>query len=417
MGLLAMPAKVLLINAYSAGNLGDRAIVEAMVRGFYSRGCSLCIVSDDPGDAGAYSAAVIQEPLGVWGRVGRPVPRAIAESARIAEQQLRIQAYTRRMRAADVVVSVGGGYLYDDGSIGAKRNLARRLHYLTLAARSGRPCVLFSQSVGPFAGPASRRLTGAVVRRMSAVAVREEISLEECRQMGAESAHLCDDVVFAEGWSRTSGRGEAIARRLWTAEGAPLAVTVLDWKFGGDKDWQGRQERYLAAVAAVLRSQARRTGRRVAVVSQVVAHDGDRDDAVGRQLVQRVGASLATEVSLAELSTDDIVDFYRHCELLIASRMHSAIFALIAGTPTIALAYLPKSTGIMQRLGQGSLVLPMAELQMGDLEVAVAGVLADRRTAHLKVVAAVERARASAQACFDLSLAVIGNDASRGRCK
>jgi colanic acid/amylovoran biosynthesis protein len=41
---------------------------------------------------------------------------------------------------------------------------------------------------------------------------------------------------------------------------------------------------------------------------------------------------------------------YRSLDLLVATRMHSAIFALSSGVPTLAIGYLHKSLGIMEML-------------------------------------------------------------------
>jgi colanic acid/amylovoran biosynthesis protein len=47
--------------------------------------------------------------------------------------------------------------------------------------------------------------------------------------------------------------------------------------------------------------------------------------------------------------------------------MHSNIFALSLGVPTLAISYQPKTDGIMAQLGLGAFVLPITGLSPGHL--------------------------------------------------
>jgi colanic acid/amylovoran biosynthesis protein len=59
----------------------------------------------------------------------------------------------------------------------------------------------------------------------------------------------------------------------------------------------------------------------------------------------------ATVIELGkDLTTEELMEKYGSMNVFIASRMHSAIFALNAGVPTIALAYQPKTTGTFKLL-------------------------------------------------------------------
>ena len=52
---------------------------------------------------------------------------------------------------------------------------------------------------------------------------------------------------------------------------------------------------------------------------------------------------------------------WSRCDMFIGTRMHSNIFALAGGVPTIAISYLHKTTGIMEDLGLSDWVIAIEE--------------------------------------------------------
>jgi colanic acid/amylovoran biosynthesis protein len=364
-----MPARrhgapsVLIVNAYSARNLGDGAIVQTMCRAFSERGARVCVMSDDPGDADRYGVPVHPSLLPVWKPRLRGIPGAAAEAALATRQTIRRPP--RLLDDFDVMVSAGGGYLYDDGSAGSRRNLLRRLHTLRTAQRSGRPVIAFSQSVGPFASQTLGALTGRVLRRCAAVFVREQISLAECSALGIRHAQLADDIVFA-----ASGRADDpdVAALLSQFRVAPIGATVIDWRFGGDERWERKQTAYVEALRGSLSEAARRFDRPVAIISQVDAHTGDSDTRLAKGLAARLSWECdARFLDVTDLSYEQLIGFYARLHVLVASRMHSGIFALAGGTPVVAVAYLPKTAGIMARAGFERFVTPIDQANADDL--------------------------------------------------
>jgi polysaccharide pyruvyl transferase WcaK-like protein len=58
---------------------------------------------------------------------------------------------------------------------------------------------------------------------------------------------------------------------------------------------------------------------------------------------------------------------YGQMDLFIASRLHSGIFAIGAGTPTLFLGYLTKTQGITTRLGLSNYFLDINEISQSKL--------------------------------------------------
>ena len=61
-----------------------------------------------------------------------------------------------------------------------------------------------------------------------------------------------------------------------------------------------------------------------------------------------------------DLSAQEQCILYGHAQIVIATRLHAAIFALIGGAPCVAISYSHKTEGIMQMLGLRRYVIDIA---------------------------------------------------------
>jgi colanic acid/amylovoran biosynthesis protein len=382
---------LLIVNAYSARNRGDGMIVSQMVRLFRERGCAVKVMSDDPEDGSRYGVERLEPLVPIWPSPTRhPSKRATlgsllrdAVSPRHAEDFLW----------ADVCVSAGGGYLYDDGGRTSRLNTARRLIPLRAARRRGRPVVLFSQSIGPFASSFWRSMVARELGRADLVLVREELSEQVCREMGVATG-LCDDIAFALEPGEPPDALEGAGRET-------IGVTVMNALPGVD---QAGHRRYVdSLVAGLARGHA---GRRVAVISQVSAHAGDDDVGVGREVTSRLGDAgvETTFVDLGHVSDEDLSAFYGGLKLVVASRLHSGILALCAGTPIIGLSYLPKTDGVLARLGLERWVLQARDLDGDRLAAVLADALGREGELREHVGGRLPAVRESARRAIDLTL-------------
>jgi colanic acid/amylovoran biosynthesis protein len=384
---------VLIVNAYSARNRGDGMIVSQMVRLFRERGCEVKVMSDDPRDGDRYAVERVEPLAPIWPRAGGG-PSKLEIIARMARDLVR-PGQAQAFRWADVCVSAGGGYLYDDGSRTARLNTLRRLLPLRAARRLGVPVVLFSQSIGPFRSKLWRAIVARELRHCRPVIVREGLSLGVARAMGV-TPELCDDVAFALEPGQPPSGAPDVPR-------GTIGVTAMSSLPGIDG---GGHRRYLDELGAGLIEGG--AGHPVAVISQVSAHAGDDDVAVGRELCGRLTqAGLnARFVDLGDASDEEVSAFYGRLELVVASRLHSGILALCAGTPIVALSYLPKTDGVLARLGMDRWVLPAAGLRADRLASKLSEALAESGALREQIQARLPSLRGNAVRAVDLTLEV-----------
>lgn len=268
------------------------------------------------------------------------------------------------LRRADLVVASPGGYLKE-----TNRSIFTNLLHLWMAHRFGRPVFLAPQSIGPFRSLVVRELARRVLRRARTVCVRERISLKcAIEELGLPPwrVHRFPDMGFYE-----SDRDLESARDILLAhglgQGEPfVAVTVIDWDFPFSRTPSKSRARYLRELSRAISEIRRIFGWRSVLIRQISSGAGIQGDlGLIHEVVRRTGEnSLALPLAYEPRITRGII---RLAQAMIGSRMHSNIFALTQGTPVIAIAYLPKTHGIMADVGLSKFVVDIEKLSTGQI--------------------------------------------------
>jgi colanic acid/amylovoran biosynthesis protein len=371
-GRYAGPAmNILLLNAHSPQNAGDLAILQeslACLHTAYPDAAITVAINDDDRQglpAGATYVASLSRWLmrvdraGEW-RWRKPLALPYAAWLLLAALVHRLagwrvlprDAERRRLMCAyydaDIVTVIGGGHLYARHGL----NIAFGWLWLglALALLLGKPLVLLPQSFGPLPGRLQRSLLRWLLERSAFVAAREYRSLHFLARIGLRRrALVLPDMAF--GMPAAAGcAANLLVEQTLNGTGHPLiGLTLLDW--GAQNPGFRNQRSYEEAIMALIGHLQRRYGATIVLFAQSYGPIVAQDD---RHIARRIAAATqAAQVRLvdAKLSPEALKAAYSRLDLLVATRMHSAIFALSAGVPALAIGYLHKSAGIMEMLG------------------------------------------------------------------
>lgn len=385
--------KILILNAHSAQNAGDLAIlresIACMRRAF--PGAELTITMNDelsdllPVDAvfvGSFTRWMMRvDARGEWRWRKSLVPlyavllilssllyrlTGLQLLPRLPERRDLLRAYY----AADVVAVIGGGHLYARHAA----NIAFVWLWLgiALAVLMGKPLIFLPQSFGPLPGAIQQGMLRWLLSRSALVVAREYRSLRLLAEIGLRHRVLVlPDLAF--------GDDVAAAELLPVPEVAALAadrrpligLTLMDWQ--GQNPQFRNQRSYEAAVLALIRHVGERYGARVVLFAQCTGPTAAHDDRlIARRLLAEARSQGLDNVDFvdAALSPEQLKAAYQRLNLLVATRMHSAIFALSRNVPALAIGYLYKSVGIMEMLGLERHALDIATI---DAETLCAG--------------------------------------------
>jgi colanic acid/amylovoran biosynthesis protein len=292
--------------------------------------------------------------LGVYLAAPRPA-RAFLRRRLRGELAGEVQAAA----TSDLVVTMGGGYMYARAGLAGYQNLLFVLLPLAIAEREGVPLACAPQSYGPFATGLQRRLVRLVLERAILVLAREEISVE----------HLTEAGLAPERIVRAADAGFSFRSEETSTLRADLGVDRSDLLIGMtarawmDPEAQTAYERALAATIDHLQESGRA---RVVLIPQVTTNDLTDDD---RIVQRRIAGFCRTEPFQVETLRDhyELKAMYGELDMLVGTRFHSVIFALTAGVPCVGIAYEHKTRGIMRELGLEQWVIDIESVTADDL--------------------------------------------------
>ena len=425
--------RVLLINVFSTLNKGDAAIAMsqiAMLRGLWP-GVEITVQSWNPASDAprldapvvgpffemvsekhpewsrkrqmAYTLSVLARTLtsAKWFRLTKRAPRlALSDEAKTA-----LDAYAQ----ADLVVSVGGNFLY---AYAGKNSFSflKHCHQIVMAQTMGKPVVLLAQSLGPVDSPKLRRLMRRVVNRSRRVLVREELSLSFLRELGTQSAHiaLTPDSAFLL-LPAPPEDGERALASLGFGPGAPrVGMTVRGWEYPNHGDSDVRSQAYHENIAKTIDWMIETWGARVILLPQCITPDAD-----DRDCMRKVYALVRNKEQAVSVEDDWTPGLLKaicgRLDLFVGTRMHSNIFATAMHTPTLAISYQPKTDGIMKMLGMERWRILIEDVTFERLQSLLTDLWAERKAVRQSL--AVRVAEMQLRALNDLQSLLISLNA------
>jgi colanic acid/amylovoran biosynthesis protein len=268
-------------------------------------------------------------------------------------------------REATVACAPGGTMLVDN------YNFVPRLADWMLPVILRRPLVLFTQTLGAFDRRLPRVLAGFVLRRATLVLVRGEDSARRARALGVrpDRVRVAPDPAFA------------LAAFASPRERRGAAISVRDLPFFAGANTQSSYE---AAIARLCVHLVERHDFNVVFVStcQGATQYWTDDSRVADRIVAALPDATQARVVVDHgyHRPERLRDRYGEFELVVATRLHAAILALDAGTPTVAIAYEHKTNEVFERLGMPELVVSIDTVDartLTDLADLVLGMYAE----------------------------------------
>jgi polysaccharide pyruvyl transferase CsaB len=337
--------KVLISGHYGGINLGDDAILCALVetlRSIDSEGLFLTVLSHGP--------VVTEKQTGIV---------SLRQPAFSLSMIKDLYHLTTAIRMVDCLVIGGGGLLQDEFNI---KTISRYLLQALIGKLFRKKVILYALGVGPLNHVYSKNLIKLVSNNVDAVSVRDDESKNILEKLGARGvavvpdpalrAPKCDSIRTAQicelekiNSTRTPKIGVCLrgiyhAGSRKTGSIKPLSVEQKDSIVES-----------LQRIAAELRG-----------VLVFFCFDNAMDLAVTGEIAE--ACRCETHVVTATYDPREIAGILGSMDLVISMPLHPAILASRSYVPVVAIAYNPKVTNFMRRIGLDYYVVPVEALDL-----------------------------------------------------
>ena len=272
----------------------------------------------------AYAVARRTRRLRVMGRVAR---WGADRAADVVFEVMSLIRARRWLKTADLLLASGGGQLDDvwGGAWGQPYALAR---WAWLAKRAGVPFAFLSVGFGGASSWLSRRFLRYAVDQAAYCSVRDVGSRALTAGLGVKrDLRVVPDLAFG----LQSGPP-------WTPKrpGYDLAISPMTYMRPGS--WPGADPavyQRLLALWSNLVSAAATQGYRIHLFVSA-----PEDMVALRDVWSRLG-EFARSVTTMNQAADpnELLEFYRSVDLVISSRLHGVLLAMVAGRPVVALSH------------------------------------------------------------------------------
>ncbi|WP_165998474.1 polysaccharide pyruvyl transferase family protein [Bacillus sp. Cs-700] len=364
--------KYLLTNAYSAKNRGDAGIVIAMINLLRERDPDADIYvmsSHSYENKEFYSHYNVKSVPAIWEvKSGQSlISRYLNGINLFVKAHLKPNDKSfKYYHKADLVISVGGGYLYSSrrGPLGL--GLLSSLYHIWLSCKFAKPVLAFPQSVGPLYSNIDKFVVKTVLKKVKKFFSREPYSTELLKDLGIENVSEVSDVGFTLAPKNINNNDKHFKSNHFPK----IGITVMDWRFSRPNSTDEDVETYLNKLALAFKEIKKEYPKaHLYIYPQVTVGAGDTDLDASLRLQSKILNQNATVVDLELLNPtpDELVAMYGDMDFFIGSRMHSTIFAIAGGTPTIALSYQPKTMGTFKIMGLEEYALDIEKFKTSEL--------------------------------------------------
>jgi colanic acid/amylovoran biosynthesis protein len=247
------------------------------------------------------------------------------------------------LREADVIISKGGSFICNQSGFINQIRFWRLMSTFWLCFHGRKEVSILGQSLGPVYGAASRKLMNKLLSKCSSVVIRENVCLNQYPYIKrGENFILGNDMAFnleapiVKEKSRFSGYVGLTIKRFSDA---------------------GVDRNYSETLRDTIEFLVNEKQLCVAIIPHVTIDD---DIEKGREIYDMLRETTMEKVDFItdDFTPEELLSIYGEMRLLIGTRLHSTIFALVASTPVINISYHgTKSRGVFERLRIDDLVI------------------------------------------------------------
>ena len=258
-----------------------------------------------------------------------------------------------RIEWADMVVSVGAERINDN----FWKAIAFSLYMLWIIQLYNKYLVLFPQTIGPFHFRLTRFLSKKTLNGCDVIFLRDERSKDNIRKLGVKAPiviNTCDVAILQPEISTDEARRILKEYGILNNNQPLIGVSAMKWSYIKAKG-ESRYEEYKRAIARMTDKLIEEKNVRVIFLSTNTPVHGCREDdiEVARDIVSIMRNKGKAKILTQLFTPAQMKSIMRVLEMCLVTRMHACIFSTSAFTPTFSINYQFKLHEYMKLVGLG----------------------------------------------------------------
>ena len=252
------------------------------------------------------------------------------------------------IKQSDLLIFGAGNFLIDITIDVFRGPIPLLALYVFLAKLYNKKIMLYGISAGPLRTEWGQDLSKWIVENSDIVTVRDEQSKKDILNILVKPKQiyvLPDATIGVESTNQKTTRDILKKEGILESDKKKIGIALRDLSvvlplYKAEESWK-----QLANSLNELKNDCEF----IFIPQSTYKEDDDRTTA--RKFVQRLDKDVTYYIIKNRYDPREIIDLYRYCDATLSIRLHGTVFSAIAGTPVIAINYLPKVEGFMKSMG------------------------------------------------------------------
>jgi len=265
-------------------------------------------------------------------------------------------------READIIIACGGGYLGGNKF----QSIPQDLFPMYLAKKLKKKVFLYAQSVDPISNKILKLVTKFVLNRVNLITLREQNSLDLLKSMNIK----CPMYLTADPAFLIDKRPENEGKKLLEDAGydkfsnKKIGMTLRRWNFPNSPNPRENFLNYIDEVTLFIEKIIQQENADIILFPEVIVQPNDDDRIISNKIKKKLKKGISNKIFVLEddYTPEQIKSMIGILDFFIGTRMHSNIFAISMGIPTLAISYEIKTDGIMKMLGLENYVINISNI-------------------------------------------------------
>lgn len=360
------PTKILLILVHSTQNAGDLALLQVSVHQLrrHFKNCIITISANYPDEVWYKEKGykVISSPISLIGKSTNAPPWLQLTNFILSFVITMLYFLNLRFlipkswnllldeyKSSDLVVAVPGNQLFSTGRFGWPFPVT--IYSVFLAHFFRKPIYVLPQSIGPFRRWWEKILVRYAYSKANLVFLRDQASLEVAQKIGLsmDKVFYAPDPAFALEPCQKEEAIKILSDFGWTSENPSLGVTIIAPQ-GHFLD-PNSLENYYSVLAATLVRISLKWDLQIVFFVQVTGPTEIENDRIPTsQIYNKIRSQVKAIYVDKALRPEILKACYGEMDIFLASRLHSGIFSISMGVPTVFIGYLSKTIGFLKSI-------------------------------------------------------------------